>query len=90
MRFAESWPTPSPDARFLVIPRAAHAVIFDAAERFNAAILEFSARDRSPLGLTQRHRGTEISSSLCLRVSGEPEVGSHHSPQMSSRVSLIL
>ena len=41
VRFAESVAAALPGARCVVIPRAAHAVIFDAAERFNAAILEF-------------------------------------------------
>jgi pimeloyl-ACP methyl ester carboxylesterase len=43
-------------ARLQVIPRAAHAVIFDAAERFNAAILDFLRETGHPLG---SHRDTE-------------------------------
>lgn len=39
--FAESVAAALPGARCVVIPRAAHAVIFDAAERFNLAILDF-------------------------------------------------
>jgi pimeloyl-ACP methyl ester carboxylesterase len=39
--FAESVAAALPGARCVVIPRAAHAVIFDAAEHFNAAILDF-------------------------------------------------
>jgi pimeloyl-ACP methyl ester carboxylesterase len=56
VRFAQSVADALPDARFLVIPRAAHAVIFDAAERFNAAILEFLRETGHPLG---SHRDTE-------------------------------
>jgi pimeloyl-ACP methyl ester carboxylesterase len=56
VRFARSVAHALPDARFLVIPRAAHAVIFDAAERFNAAILEFLRETGHPLG---SHRDTE-------------------------------
>ena len=38
------------------VPRAAHAVIFDAAERFNAAILDFLRETEDPLA---SHRDTE-------------------------------
>ncbi|HEX8209071.1 MAG TPA: alpha/beta hydrolase [Longimicrobium sp.] len=39
--FAESVAAALPGARCIVIPRAAHAINFDAAERFNTAILDF-------------------------------------------------
>jgi pimeloyl-ACP methyl ester carboxylesterase len=41
VRFAESVAAALPGARCVVIPQAAHAVIFDAAELFNGAILDF-------------------------------------------------
>ena len=41
VRFAESVAAALPRGHCIVIPRAAHAVIFDAAERFNAGILDF-------------------------------------------------
>ena len=41
VRFARSVAAALPGARCQVIPDAAHALIFDEAERFNAAVLEF-------------------------------------------------
>jgi pimeloyl-ACP methyl ester carboxylesterase len=55
VRFAQSVADALPDARFLVIPRAAHAVIFDVAERFNAAIL-FMRETGHPWAHTERRR----------------------------------
>jgi pimeloyl-ACP methyl ester carboxylesterase len=56
VRFARSVARALPDARLQVIPRAADAVIFDASDRFNAAILEFMRETGHPLG---SHRDTE-------------------------------